>query len=363
MSDSYDPPAVKFGRLLLVSLAVWGSVGGAVWLILLWALPNHPPASAIGVQSTCKPSVSYDPASEADPLTPDPAAPVIRAHSRCDAIHPGLDETNELLHGYLEGAEIAATPHGPQPAVDAELLAKGAGLYVRHCAACHGVAGDGAGPNACAIWGAKPAIHRNGVYELRTTEHEALPVDEDLFRTMTRGVHGTAMPPWFALSERDRWALVAHVKTLSKQFAEDVAPPPIDFGRQPEATSKRIAHGQALYKSGGCASCHGDTGHGDGVAAAVMAIPPRDFTKGHFHRGSTAADIHASIVTGLDGTPMASFAKVMPPDDLWDVSLYVASLAPAMIDRDGLRCPKEPPPLNAEELFGIRNLMHTLHAM
>ena len=47
-----------------------------------------------------------------------------------------------------------------------------------------------------------------GIFELRSTEHEALPADIDMFRTMSRGVHGTAMPPWFALPERDRWALV-----------------------------------------------------------------------------------------------------------------------------------------------------------
>ena len=52
---------------------------------------------------------------------------------------------------------------------------------------------------------ARPAAtdHRKGVFALRTTEHEALPTDEDIFRTITRGVHGTAMPPWFVLPEAD----------------------------------------------------------------------------------------------------------------------------------------------------------------
>ena len=43
-----------------------------------------------------------------------------------------------------------------------------------------------------------------------------------------------------------------------------------------------IADGQALYNSSGCGTCHGDTGKGDGPAAAAMNPKPRSFESGEF---------------------------------------------------------------------------------
>ena len=189
-----------------------------------------------------------------------------------------------------------------------------------------------------------------------------------MFRTISRGVHGTAMPPWFALPERDRWALAAHLKTLSKEFQEDEAPPAIEVQNPPAPTPARIAHGEQIYLNGGCASCHGATGRGDGPAASSLVYKsggpakPRNLRLGRFHRSTRLVDIYTTIVTGLDGTPMASFAKVLSPEDLWDVALYVHSLTPTFVDgSDGLRCPEAPIDLNPDEVVGIRTLMHSLH--
>jgi cytochrome c oxidase cbb3-type subunit I/II len=204
------------------------------------------------------------------------------------------------------------------------------------------------------------AVHKRGVFALRSTEHDALPTDADLFRTITRGVHGTAMPPWIVLPEVDRWALVAYVKSLSTQFAEDSAPPPVELGRAPMITPERITRGRELYKTRGCASCHGDSGQGDGPGAAALAFAPRDFTGARFHKGSSLVDIHATLVTGLDGTPMASFATVMAPDELWDAAIYVHSLVRRFVERDGISCPSGSLELDPQELFGMRSLLHTI---
>ena len=75
---------------------------------------------------------------------------------------------------------------------------------------------------------------------------------------------------------------------------------------------------------------------------------------------------------------MASFAKVLPPTDLWDVAMYVHSLVPPVTELpDGLRCPQIPaelrcfdlpsgtkcpePTTNADEIVGIRMPMQSLH--
>jgi mono/diheme cytochrome c family protein len=310
----------------------------------------------------------------------DDAVPAVKALSACE----GGSGTKSTLHAWLNGAELSGDPLAPPPVVDDALRARGAELFAQNCATCHGTRGDGKGPTAVQL-AHPPADFTVGTYELRTTEHEALPADIDLFRTMTRGVHGTAMPPWFSLPERDRWALVAHLKTLSKQFTEDEAPPPVDTNHEPATTPERIRHGHEIYDTAGCTSCHGGGGRGDGPAASVLTyksgVPakPRDLRVGRFHRGTRLSEIYLTLVTGLDGTPMASFAKVLQPDDLWDVAMYVHELTPPVIERaDGIRCPQIPqevrcvelpegldcpkPSLNPDELIGVGMLMHSLHS-
>jgi len=289
------------------------------------------------------------------PHTPSPDDSELHARSACD----GGTGTKGAYRAWLDGAELPAEPTSAAPAVDEALRQRGAKLFATHCSTCHGARGDGKGETAAAL-SIAPADLTSGVYALRTTEHEALPTDTDLFRTITRGIHGTAMPPWFALPERDRWALVAYVKSLSKAFSEDEAPPPIE-AKAPAATPARIEHGRQIFASGGCASCHGAEGRGDGLAAASLPVKPRNFTAGRFHRGSSTADIYTSIATGLDGTPMGSFAKVLGDDDLWDVAMFVHTLAPPVTDAPGgLRCATAPSLPNADEEVAVRTALHSL---
>lgn len=339
----------RVGRTLLLGVLVWSATGLVVLGAFELAFPHRIHAIA-PVASSCAPSVSMGAVDAHDDL----ALPIVTRTAPCGTATDGV----ALLHAYLEGAELDSTPGQPRPKPDSP---RGAGLYQQHCASCHGATGDGIGVNACAL-DTPAAVHKRGVFALRTTEHEALPTDEDLFRTITRGVHGTAMPPWILLPELDRWALVDFVKSLSTQFTEDTAPPPSDLGPMPAATSERTAHGRALFKTAGCASCHGEQGHGDGVAAPSLAVPPRDFTRGRFHRGSSVIDIDTTLVTGLDGTPMGSFAKVLTADEMWDLALFVHDLSPPMTDRPGVRCPTVPMATNGQELFGIRNVMKTTSA-
>lgn len=291
---------------------------------------------------------------------PDPAAAVLAATSACD----GATGMRAMLHAWLDGAELSGEPAAPSPPADDALRARGAQVYAARCVGCHGARGDGKGPNAPQLEDA-PADLSAGVYQLRTTEHEALPTDTDLFRTITRGVHGTGMPPWFALPERDRWALVAYIKTLSKAFSDDTAPPPIEV-HAPAVTAARLAHGGELFQTAGCVSCHGNEARGDGAAAAGLVNKngsperPRDLRFGRYHRGSRVEDVYLTLTTGLDGTPMASFARVLQPDDLWDLAMYVHSIAESVADKQGLRCRTYPSAPEADELVGIRTLVGSL---
>ncbi|HSF04115.1 MAG TPA: hypothetical protein VLA62_13990, partial [Solirubrobacterales bacterium] len=79
--------------------------------------------------------------------------------------------------------------------------------------------------------------------------------------------------------------------------------------------------------------CHGDGGKGDDPSADALRddlkfpIRPTDFTKGQFKGGGDVRDIFRTMTTGLDGTPMPSFADSMAEDERWAISYYVLAFS------------------------------------
>jgi cytochrome c oxidase cbb3-type subunit 2 len=108
------------------------------------------------------------------------------------------DETNWAAHGSRSIAQVPPLARSP------EWIAYGKEVYERRCIGCHGAQGDGNGPAATFLYKQRP---RN----FRLTK-EPLPTDADLLRTITRGVRGTAMPPWYDLPLADRLAVIHYIK-------------------------------------------------------------------------------------------------------------------------------------------------------
>ncbi len=315
-------------------------------------------------------------------VAPAPASPDVVAPAPCTAIThgPGLELLGEgmqdlgmrvldawpNLHAWLLGAELPGEPTAPRPAVDDALRARGAELYDRHCSICHGARGDGTGPLAVILVDRPPRDFTAGVYKLRTTPHRSLPTDTDLFRTISRGLHGTPMIPWTNLPERDRWALVSRLKTFSPDFIDEPAPASIAVPPPPAATPALVERGQHLFQTAGCASCHGASGKGNGPGAALLhdaagrQIYPRDLTGTLYRRGASMRDIYITVRTGFDGTPMASFANSLSPEDTWAVAAYVHSIAPRYgVTAGGVACP-EIASVDAWEQEGVRMAMLTM---
>src|SRR5574337_2087133 len=69
--------------------------------------------------------------------------------------------------------------------------AQGKALYEKKCVVCHGAEGMGNGKAEFVLF-PKPRNFTKGIYKIRSTT--TLPTDTDLFRTITRGIPGTAMP-------------------------------------------------------------------------------------------------------------------------------------------------------------------------
>lgn len=215
-----------------------------------------------------------------------------------------------------------------------------------YCAGCHGVNGDGKGP-ASAMLLVKPRDFTSGVYKFRSTPNGALPTDADLFRTITNGVNRTSMPESSLLPERERWALVAYLKTFYPRWAEEEsAAIPIHVPRPPATlgSPESVARGRELYELLDCGRCHGDAGRGDGPSAATLAPDgwgnpqkPFDFTKGALKSGAAPEDVYRTFMTGLNGTAMPSYADVFDnpdgesirPGDAWNLVSYIMSLRAA----------------------------------
>jgi cytochrome c oxidase cbb3-type subunit 2 len=212
------------------------------------------------------------------------------------------------------------------------LVSRGKRVYLRRCVGCHGAQGDGNGPMATFL-DPRPRNFVVGAFKFRSTPSGSLPTDGDLFRTLTRGVRWTAMPTWHELPEKDRMAVITYIKTFSPRWKEEKPEPPIQTGDPPKATPDLLARGKELYAQAKCGQCHGNGGKGDGPSASELKddlgfkIRPADFTRGQFKGGGDVRDIFRTMTTGLDGTPMPSFADSMRDDERWAISYYVLSFS------------------------------------
>ena len=219
-------------------------------------------------------------------------------------------------------------PVAESPPVTPRLVEHGHWVFRGLCIGCHGAKGDGNG----AVWELgekyakmhqlprKPRDFTTAVFKVRSTPSGSLPTDKDLFAAISRGlVADQDMPAFKFLPERDRWAVVAYIKTLSTRWEEekDYQEPPVEVGEPPIPDEASIVAGKLAYAEMKCAKCHGELGKGDGPSAPELtddnglSIKPRDFSDAsQFVGGSDPRGVYQTFTTGLDGTPMPTFADL-----------------------------------------------------
>ncbi len=225
-----------------------------------------------------------------------------------------------------------------QPALAANLASRpkpnpeiGRQAYLDNCTRCHGPTGAGDGRDADNMF-PRPRPLSEGVFKFRTTASGTPPTDEDLFHTLSEGLPGSRMPDFQRLSEEIRWQLIYYVKSLTPVFKEQ-KPELIPLGNDPSPKKANLQRGRGLYTQLGCNACHGTLGRGDGPSAPTLVdqwnqpIQAADLTQGWSYRsGSSARDILTRLMTGLDGTPMPSYAEAVSAEEVWDLAYYVHSL-------------------------------------
>ena len=210
-------------------------------------------------------------------------------------------------------------------------LDNGEQVYREHCANCHGAEGNGQGPVAADL-STRPQNFTKGVYKFRSTPSGELPTDEDLLRTISVGIPGTAMESFKDLPQSDLFALVEYLKSLSPRFLKRPQGTPIIFPTARPLTQESVTRGLHLYQQMQCAACHGEEGRGDGELAQDLTdtagdpIQPADLTRKKLKSGPGPKAIYRTIMTGLDGTPMPSYGDSLHPDEGWELALYIFSI-------------------------------------
>jgi len=220
-----------------------------------------------------------------------------------------------------------------------KVINQGKRLYEHYCWPCHGLNGAGNGPVADTL-NPRPRDFTQAHFKIRSTGYGELPTDADLFRTISRGILGTAMPSWkHRLTEDERWAVLHYLKTFSNAFNQS-KPQSLQVENEPPATADNIAKGKKLFSGKGqCLNCHGPNGRGNGPFTLIPGflkdargdpVLPRNLTKGWTYKGgNTSADIYLRLSTGLNGTPMSppmAPLNTLTSDERWTLAHFVRSL-------------------------------------
>ncbi len=218
-----------------------------------------------------------------------------------------------------------------------DAIAAGKKIYETKCYYCHGVKGDGNGSDAPRLE-PKPRNFTRDEYKIRSTGLGVLPTDEDLYRIISSGVEGTAMPFWNSLSVESRWQVIYYIKTFNSEFKEKGERAEVKLGGGSASSPDSIKRGEKLFKEAKCVLCHGEDGRGEGALTTTLKkqwdLPykARDLTQSWMYKGgNTEEDIYRTVTTGLNETPMGSYADYLTDEDRWHLSHYVKSISHDMV--------------------------------
>jgi mono/diheme cytochrome c family protein len=201
-----------------------------------------------------------------------------------------------MTGGYSVSAPLlhpAADPDDLQ-----EEVSRGATVFAANCASCHGPAGKGDGKASTSLL-PKPA-------DLTAARFS----DQRLSSVLWNGVAGSAMPPWRQMPTEDLRAVIAYIQSLHVPGAASSTP---------DVTTQDV--GKSLFAAN-CASCHGDTGAGNGSAAGALSPAPTNF---HLKKPTQerAWDV---LENGIPGTAMPPWRSQLNADERHALVAFVRSL-------------------------------------
>lgn len=233
---------------------------------------------------------------------------------------------------------ITVSPYKGRPKENAKNIAAGKRIYDNACIYCHGTTGKGDGPVAFYLsrdTAPRPRDLTSGIFKFRSTGSGELPMDEDIFRTITRGVKGY-MPGFQGLSVSDRWKVVYYVKSFNPDFKGGEFETIKMVGGPVQSNGVSINKGYKVYQKFKCWECHGGGGLGNGKKAPDLKddwgfpLPPRDLSRlSSFKNGTAPEDMYRTIMAGFDGGAMPSYADFFEGEEknVWHLINYIRSLS------------------------------------
>jgi hypothetical protein len=267
-----------------------------------------------------------------------------------------------------------------------EILDKGSRHYRAQCLHCHGLAGDGRGPTSFWI-NPHPRDYRKGMYKFVSTAQpqggEQRARREDIIRTITHGIDGTAMPAFNILPTEEIEAIASYVIHLGlrgeveedailrmlnqapndrewdpkemisgglkvfggywlksqKELEPDAYPVTND-----EEFGASVKRGFEIFKleeakgGGDCLKCHSNYGRGSPFRFDDWGTmtKPADVTLGIYRGGRRPIDLYWRIYNGIAGSGMKESSKLAwnaeqkksPPKDekIWDLVNFLQVL-------------------------------------
>lgn len=247
----------------------------------------------------------------------------------------------------------APSMRSPTDPANGSAIDRGAALFARHCAICHGSDGS-ADTLVGSLLVPRPTAFADGLFKLVGTQN-GMPSDDDLVTTLRRGMPGSTMMAFDWLPADDLLALAQHVRALAvrgrataiartaqaigrpvtaeqahAEAAHALAPgAPIATPEPNVVDAATLGTGEALFAKH-CAGCHGADGRGlpgsDAWPTDGVRLWPRDFTAGYLRGGASVRELALRIRAGMPGAHM-------PPTPLADAELlalatYVQRLVP-----------------------------------
>jgi mono/diheme cytochrome c family protein len=239
----------------------------------------------------------------------------------------------------------------------AKALNDGKSLYTEYCMPCHGVNGDGKGTSYKGL-AVPPRNFKLGIYKFGQVVSGELPHDEDFYKILKNGLHGTAMLPW-DLSQQQMFNVVQYIKTFApakwegadKKLGESIVVNRDPYGEAHKDSA--ISRGKEVYHVvAQCWTCHRAYASHSEISEINQKIngkPMTDFDPEMYHvklQGSdhgwptmppeftydsvrsakTVDDLYVRLNAGVGGTAMPSWKGTLQDDEIWAVAYYVKSL-------------------------------------
>ncbi len=236
-------------------------------------------------------------------------------------------------------------------------LNDGKSTYTEFCMPCHGVKGDGLGISAKGL-AVPPRNFTLGLYKFGNVVSGELPHDEDFYRIIKSGLHGTGMLPW-DLSPQQLFNVTQYIKSFAPQKwegADKKLGDVIALTKNPYGEAhleSAITRGREVYHVvAQCWTCHRAYVSKEEFSKMNLKINnkpvtefdpdmyhvklqpsdhgyivmPPDYTWDSVRSALTVDDLYIRLNAGVGGTTMPSWKGTLPDEDIWAVAHYIKSL-------------------------------------